>query len=67
MWDRTKEITADAYAIFTAGWVLFHLLMLAKYGTFLIGERYPWIIYIEIVLIAGLLILHIERLVKDLK
>ena len=67
MWERIKEISADAYAIFTTGWILFHLVMIAKYGTFLIGEKYPLIIYIEIVLIAGLLILQIERLIKDLK
>ena len=65
--EKIKEISAGAYAIFTTGWVLFHLLMIAKYGTFLIGEQYPWIVYTEIALLIGLLILQIERFVKDLK
>ena len=66
-WERSKEILADVYGFFTAGWVLFHLVMVAKYGVFTIGERFSWIIYTEIVLLTGLAILFIERLIKDLK
>ena len=67
MWERTKEIYADVYAILTAGWVLFHLVMICIYGTFTIGEKFPWVIYVEICLLTGLVALHIERFIKDLK
>jgi hypothetical protein len=67
MWDSFKELLADTFLIFCGGWIAFHLIIIALYGSVSITERFPWILYPEIIIILGLISLGIERLVDDIK
>ena len=67
MWEKMKECWGDTFLIVTAGWVLAHLILIEICGVVQITESNQWILYAEIVLITGLLILGVERLIKDLR
>ncbi len=60
-----REWFSDLFGIVAVGWILFHLLMIVKYGTLLIMEGNPYILWSEITALVGIFILMIERLVND--
>lgn len=67
MWDKIKEVYAGAFAVFTTAWLLGHLIAIQIIGIVRITETNRWILWGEIVTASLILILAIERLVKDLK
>ena len=62
-----EEIYADLYGISAISWIIFHLFMIAKYGTFAITEGNPYILWIEIGVTILVLGLMIERLIDDFR
>ena len=67
MWEKTKEIYAGAFLIFTAGWLLGHLIAIQICKVVAITESNQWILWIEIGLASLIFLLGIERFIKDLK
>jgi len=67
MWDRTKEIYASAFLMATTGWLLGHLIAIHICKVVAITEGNQWILWTEISLASLILILAIERFIKDLK
>ena len=65
LWDEFKEIAAGAFLIASLGWVLFHLILIKLQGVVRITETNQWVLWIEIVIISGLILLGIERLRDD--
>ena len=65
MWDRTKEIYSSAFAVFTTAWLLGHLIAIQIVGVIAITEGNKWILWTEIVMASLILILAIERFIKD--
>jgi len=65
MIEKLKEIAGSAFACAGIGWVLAHLIMIQIYGTVAIIESNPWILWVEIIATALILILLLERFVKD--
>ena len=67
MWDKVKEIYSSAFAIFTTAWLLGHLVAIQIIGVVAITESNQWILWTEIVMASLILILAIERFIKDIK
>ena len=67
MWESFKEILADCFLVISGGWIALHLILIAVYGRVCIAERFPWVLYPEIIIVIGLIALGIERLIKDIK
>ena len=67
MWDKIKECYGDAFLIVAGGWILAHLIMIELWGVIRIQEANSWILWVEIGLVSGIIILGIERLIKDLR
>jgi len=67
MWEKIKEIYASAFLIASLLWILLHLIWIKQRGRVVIGEDNKWILKLEIVLVSLLVLLGIERFVKDIK
>jgi len=67
MWEKIKEIYAGAFLIVTAGWLLGHLIAIQVCGVVAIAEPNKWILWTEIGLASLILILAVERFIKDLR
>jgi hypothetical protein len=67
MWESFREVLADVFMIFSGGWIALHLVIIAIYGTVCITERFPWILYPEVIMVVALIALGIERLTDDIK
>ena len=68
MWENLKEAWVDGLLVVGWGWVLFHLIMIKLYGgIFTIGESHQWILWLEMALAVLIILLGIERLIKDLR
>jgi len=67
MWDKIKELYADGFLIATTGWLLLHLILIELYGVVRITEPNKWILWIEIVFAIMILLLAIERLIRDIR
>ena len=67
MWEKIKEIYHGAFYILALCWVLAHLIMILLWGTVLIYEPNPIILWVEIIVTSILIILGIERLIKDFR
>ena len=67
MWDKIKEIYNSGFAILTTAWLLGHLIAIQICGVVAITEGNKWILWTEIIMASLLLILAIERFIKDLK
>jgi len=67
MRDKIKEIYASAFLIVTTAWLLAHLILIQIHGVVAITEGNKWILWTEIVMASLILILAIERFIKDLK
>ena len=48
MWSLLKEIWADLVIILFGGFILWHFLMILKYGAVIVQEGSPIILYCEI-------------------
>ena len=64
--EKLKEFYANAFLTFCAGWILFHLILIGMFEAVLITEPNKWILWAEIVMVSLIVLLGIERLVKDL-
>ena len=67
MWEKMKECYWDLVGLFAWVWILFHLIIIAKYGQIAIYESNPMILYGEIVLCALILILGLVRTIRDFR
>lgn len=67
MWEKLKEIYGDLFLIATAGWLLAHLILIELYEVVEITETNKWILWVEIGWAVAIMILGIERFIKDLK
>ena len=67
MWDKFKECLWDLMGLFGWAWILFHFVMIAIYGRIEIYEKYPWILYSEIVIGTCIWILGLVRTIKDFR
>jgi len=67
MWEKTKELLADMYGLSAMGWVLVHLILIKLQGTVRIYEPNDWILWIEIAYTSGVLLLLVERFIKDIR
>ena len=65
MWERIKELFGSLLLVFTLGWVLFHLIMIKKHGVVAIQEKNKMILNVELIATSLLILLGIERLMKD--
>lgn len=65
MWEKIKELAGDVYAITGIAWVLTHLVLILIHGKLVVYENNPWVLWLEIVYTGGVLVLLIERLIKD--
>jgi len=62
-----KEIWGDLVIILFGGFILWHFCMVLKYGAVQVQEQNPIILYFEIAAVSLLILLGIERLIKDIK
>jgi len=60
-----KEILASALFITTTAWILAHLILIKLWGVVSITENNQWILWAEIGMVSLMLILAIERFIKD--
>ena len=67
MWEKLKECYGDAFLIIVGGWLLAHLILIKLYGAVAITEANIWILWAEIVLASLIVILGVERLIKDIR
>ena len=67
MWEKVKEIYGSGFAVLTTAWLLGHLIAIQVIGVVSITENNQWILRTEIVIAGLILILGIERFIKDLK
>ena len=67
MWEKIKEIYASAFLILTTAWLLGHLIAIQICGVVAITEGNKWILWTEIGMASLILILAIERFIKDLR
>ena len=67
MLEKIKEIYASTFLIVTTAWLLAHLILIELYGVVAITEGNKWILWTEIGMASLILILAIERFIKDLK
>ena len=65
--EKLKELCSSLLLIATLGWVLLHLILIKKHGVVAIREGNKLILNIELVFISLLILLGIERFVKDTK
>ena len=65
-WEKIKEIYAGAFLIMSLSWVLVHLLLIAKHKRVVIAENNKWVLELEIVLTSLMVLLGLERLIKDI-
>ena len=66
MWEKIKELYAALFLVATTLWLLVHLVLIEFYGIVRIAESNQWILCVEIGLSTAILILAIERLIKDI-
>lgn len=62
-----KEIWGNLVIILFGGFVLWHFLMVLKYGAVQVQEQNPVVLYFEIGAVSLLILLGIERLIHDLR
>jgi hypothetical protein len=67
VWEKIKEIYASGFLIATTGWLLAHLILIELWGVVQITEGNQWILWTEIGMASLILILAIERFIKDLR
>ena len=67
MWEKIKELYAGLFLIATTGWLLLHLILIELWDVVRIAEPNKWILWTEIGLASLIMILAIERLIKDIK
>ncbi len=67
MWERIKEIYASVFLISSLLWILLHLIWITKRGKVVIAEDNKWVLRLEIVLVSLLVLLGIERFIKDIR
>ncbi len=67
MWEKIKELWSSLLLICALGWVLFHLILIKKHGKVFIKEDNKLILNIELAFTSLLILLGIERFIKDLK
>lgn len=65
--EKLKEMLASILLLVTAGWLLAHLVLIQIYGVVTITESNRWILWAEICLAGLILVLGIERLIKDIR
>ena len=66
MWDKIKEFWADILLIVALGWIQYHLTLIKIYGSVIICENNQVILWVELVVVPLIILLAIERLIKDL-
>jgi len=67
MWEKFKELWAGLLLICALGWVLFHLILIKTQDAVRIYESNQWILWVELVGTSLLIVLAIERFIKDCK
>ncbi len=67
MWEKIKELYTGLFLVVSAGWILAHLILIKLFGLVMIAEPNNWILWVEILMMIGIVALGIERLVKDLR
>ena len=63
--DKFKECLWNLMGLFAWAWIIIHLVAIARNGRIEIYEKYPIILYSEIVLCVPVLILGFRRTIKD--
>lgn len=64
--ERWKELFGDILIIIYGAWMVYVFSNILVYGSFVGVEPHPWLIKVELLLSALIIILGIERLIKDL-
>ena len=62
-----KEIWGNLVIILFGSFILWHFLMVLKYGAVQVQEQNPIILYFEIGAVCLLILLGIERLINDMR
>jgi hypothetical protein len=57
----------DVYLVAGAIWILIHLIMIGVFGSVIIYEDNPAILYLEISMVVLITMLGLGRLIKDIK
>lgn len=64
-WEDLKELWADGLAILGWSGLLFHMALIGLFGSVTIYESRRWLVDVELVLCAIVLILLVERMKRD--
>jgi putative Mn2+ efflux pump MntP len=64
--ERWKELFGDILVIIYGVWMVYVFSHILLYGSFVGVEPHPWLIKAELLLSVLIMILGIERLIKDL-
>ncbi|HUV46149.1 MAG TPA: hypothetical protein VMW45_03670 [Dehalococcoidia bacterium] len=67
MWEKLKELWAGLLLIAALGWILFHLILIKTQDAVRIYESNQIVLWVELVGTSLLIVLAIERFIKDCK
>jgi len=65
MWELLRELWGSLLGAGLALGVLITLALVAVFGAVQIYESHPWVLYLELVAVFGVLVLEVERFVRD--
>jgi len=67
MWEKLKELWAGLLLIAALSWVMFHLVLIKTQDVVRIYENNQIVLWVELVGTSLLIVLAIERFIKDCK
>ena len=67
MIEKLKEHMWNVLGLFGWGWMMYHCILIVRFGKIQIYEDNLWILYGEMIMIALIIAYGIKRSVRDLR